>query len=90
MAVNISGVTYYTTGEVIEALSISRQTFWRWRCDGKVPPGHRFRNRQLLFTESQFKRIEEFANRIEPESGPSPQLKLFGDNSGGGLRSDGG
>ena len=84
MPLQIGGVAYYTIGEVTKTLSISRQTLWRWRTDGKVPPGHRFRNKQLLFTESEFRTVEEFANRIEPVSGASPQLRLFDKNHGGG------
>lgn len=83
MALNVDGVVYCTMGDVVRALSISRQTLWRWRSEGKIPSGRRFRDRQLLFTESELRVIEEFANRIEPASGLSPQLRLFDYNSSG-------
>lgn len=77
MALNIEGVTYYTMKDVTNSLLISRQTLWRWRCEGRVPLGRRFRDKQLLFTQSEYEAIEEFANRMEPASGLGPQLRLF-------------
>ena len=40
--------------------------FGRWRNEGKVPAGHRHRNRSLLFTSDEAEAIRQFANRIEP------------------------
>lgn len=80
MTLEIDGKTYYTAVEVTNHLAISRQTLWRWRSEGKVPHGHRFRDKQIIFTESEFKGIKEFANRIELLSVPSPQLSLFSRN----------
>ena len=68
MPIKVDGVSYLTTADVLEELKVSRQTLWRWRSDGKVPRGSRFRNNQLLFTQQEFSRIGEYANRIEPMS----------------------
>ena len=77
MSVKISGVTYFSTAEVVIELGISRQTLWRWRHEGKIPPGHRHRNRKVLFTAHELDVIRHFANRIEPIDHPDvgqPQL----------------
>ncbi len=84
MALTVNGVKYYTTMEVIGILSLSRQTLWRWRSEGKVPPGRRFRDKNILFTESEFRDIQKFANRIELVTSVKPQLKLFDYSAGGG------
>lgn len=68
MAIDVDGTTYYSTSDVLEETGISRQTFWRWRQDGRVPCGHRFRTGQLLFSESEYQDIVSYANRLEPES----------------------
>ncbi len=78
MPLEIDGTRYYSATEVIEALRVTRQTFWRWRREGKVPLGHRFRDGHVVFTETEMERAREYANRIEPISLSSPdQLKLF-------------
>ena len=77
MSVKISGVTYFSTAEVTEEVGISRQTLWRWRQEGRIPPGHRYRNRNVLFTTHEVETIRHFANRIEPIAHPDveePQL----------------
>ena len=79
--VEIDGNSYYTAAHVAKVLGISRQTLWRWRQEGRIPPGHRYRGRQVVFTEDELTVIRDFANRIEP-IGPATrdQLKLFGDD----------
>jgi len=76
----IDGINYYTTTEITGRLSVTRQTLWRWRSSGKIPYGHRFRDNQIVFTESELRVIEEFANKIEPLPTASPQLSLFNNN----------
>jgi predicted site-specific integrase-resolvase len=70
MSVKISGVIYFSTADVTEELRISRQTLWRWRQNGRIPPGHRYRNRYVLFTKREVEAIRHFANRIEPIAHP--------------------
>jgi predicted DNA-binding transcriptional regulator AlpA len=83
ITVEVDGVTYYSASEVVRAVGISRQSLWRWRADGKVPPGRRFRDRQLLFTTREVEQVKEYANRLEPAEPASPQLRLFNNGSGG-------
>jgi len=68
MTKEIAGVQYYSTTFVLAEVGISRQTLWRWRREQLVPKGHRFRNGQLLFTRSEYQKILEHANHIEPSS----------------------
>ena len=70
-ALEIEGVKYISAASVAQDLGVTRQTLWRWRLDGKIPQGHRFRNRRLFFTESEVDSISEFANRIEPIGTPA-------------------
>lgn len=66
MPISIDGVSYVSTGEILVELGIARQTLWRWRREGKIPQGNRYRDRQVLFTQAEAGSIREFANRIEP------------------------
>jgi excisionase family DNA binding protein len=78
MPVQIGGATYLTNNEVSEELGVSRQTLWRWREKGKIPPGVRYRTRQVLFTEQEVAAIRDYANKLEPiEFGGTRQLGLF-------------
>ena len=88
MALSVYGATYFTVKDVIDSLSITRQTLWRWRCEGKIPQGQRFRDKQLLFTQSELRQIEAFANRMEPNPGNGPQLELFGNSEKLSIRAD--
>ena len=78
MPIEIEGETYFSAGDVTEEVGISRQTLWRWQQDQKVPPGHRYRGRMLVFTFHEVEEIREYANRLEP-AGPSSgrQVPLF-------------
>jgi predicted DNA-binding transcriptional regulator AlpA len=79
LSIKINGNTYFPATEVIKKLGIARQTLWRWRQEGKIPPGHRYRDKQLLFTSDEVEAIVQFANRIEPISHDDEhQLRLFG------------
>jgi predicted DNA-binding transcriptional regulator AlpA len=78
MPFEIDGTEYLVASEVVEELGITRQTLWRWRRQGKVPPGRRFRGGQVLFTPAEVQAIREYAYRVEPiEKAPFGQLKLF-------------
>ena len=67
MPLEIRGTTYFSTSRVLEDADVSRQTLWRWRREGLVPRGHRFRNGQLLFTQDEYQEILAYANHVEPE-----------------------
>jgi predicted DNA-binding transcriptional regulator AlpA len=77
MAVEIEGVRYLTSAEVVESIKVSRQTLWRWRQEGHIPPGHRFRGKQVVFSPEEMDAIREYANRLEPIAGEAKQLRLF-------------
>ena len=78
MPIKIQGAEYYTAAELTERLVVSRQTLWRWRQEGKIPQGHRYRNRHVVFTPTEAAEIEAFANRIEPIDGSAArQMSLF-------------
>ena len=81
MGIEIDGVLYLTTTEVLAEASVSRQTLWRWRQDGKIPVGRRYRDKQVVFTETEVDAIREYAQRIEPidETG-ARQFRLFNGN----------
>ena len=66
MAIEIDGVSYFSPTDLITELGVSRQTLWRWRQEGKIPAGNRFRNRMVLFTTLEAETIRDYANRIEP------------------------
>ena len=75
---SINGIEYYAAAEVLKKLGISRQTLWRWRQQGKIPPGHRFRDGKTLFTAQEVETIREYATHIEPIDQPDrKQLGLF-------------
>jgi predicted DNA-binding transcriptional regulator AlpA len=66
MPQDIDGTRYLTAAELLEALEVSRQTLWRWRQERRVPSGHRFRGRQVVFSPEEVAAIRAFATRIEP------------------------
>ena len=75
---DVNGTQYFSVTEVAVDLGVSRQTMWRWRKDGKIPVGHRFRDRQVFFTVAELESIHEFANHVEPIGDVSrDQLRLF-------------
>ena len=67
--VRIEGVLYATLPELLQEMKITRQTLWRWRHDGHIPPGRRTRSRQVLFTKEDAAALRRYANRVEPISG---------------------
>ena len=78
MPIDIDGVGFFSANEMAEACGVSRQTLWRWRRQGVVPQGRRFRDRQLLFTQSELEQVQDYANRVEPiDLSVREQLKLF-------------
>src|ERR1700720_3302334 len=76
--VAIEGTVYFSATDVAAVLKISRQTLWRWRRAGKIPLGHRFRDGQTFFTQSEVEEIKSFAHRIIPiDPTDRDQLELF-------------
>lgn len=85
MPLEVEGVTYFASAEVARVVGVSRQTLWRWRQEGKIPAGRRYRDRQVLFTEKEMEAIRQYAHRIEPlsnGSASSGQLGLFPKGTG--------
>ncbi len=83
MPVDINGVSFLTVTEVLQRIAVARQTLWRWRQNGRIPPGHRFRGRQVIFSPEEVAAIEAYANRIEPiDDRRSGQMSLFDSSSG--------
>ena len=77
-SLRIDGSDYYSVAQVLKATGVSRQTLWRWRADGRVPAGHLFRDKQILFTADELEQIRQYANRVEPiGNDPRSQLNLF-------------
>jgi predicted DNA-binding transcriptional regulator AlpA len=62
----IGGKRYLPAAEVIRAAGISRQTLWRWRSEGRIPQGSKYRDRVLVFTEQEAAAIRDFAHRVVP------------------------
>ena len=78
MPTTIQENEFFSVGEVLELIGVDRTTLWRWKREGKVPSGRRFRGNQILFTAEEVKKIEEYAFRLEPIHIPNPeQLRLF-------------
>jgi predicted DNA-binding transcriptional regulator AlpA len=62
----IEGVEFFTTTEATQMVGVSRQTLWRWRAEGDVPLGRRYRRKSVVFTRTEVNEIVAFSNRIEP------------------------
>lgn len=66
MSLEIDGQVFFSSGDLLNSLGVSRQTIWRWRKEGKIPQGHRHRSGKVVFTKEEAKEIAAYANRIEP------------------------
>ena len=66
MPLTIEGVEFLTNTEITQKLGVSRQTLWRWRADGDVPLGRRYRRKSVVFTKEEVDQIFAFANKVEP------------------------
>jgi len=77
-ATKINGIEYFTVSQILKELGIARQTLWRWRQQEKIPAGHRYRDRNLLYTSDEVEEIRQFANRVEDIGlANKNQLRLF-------------
>lgn len=80
MPVEHAGTAFYTLGEVARHTQRSRQTIWRWKRAGKIPPGRRYRDRELLFSWEELEAIYAYAHRTTSEEASATlknQLELF-------------
>lgn len=78
LIMQINGTSYIGAAELAVELGVSRQTLWRWRTERKIPQGHRFRDKRILFTIDEADEIRRFANKLEPANTLIPgQFKLF-------------
>src|SRR5271166_6413255 len=76
--IHIDGIAYFAATDLAAFLKISRQTLWRWRRAGKIPIGHRFRDGQTFFTQSEVQEIQSYAHAIKPiDPTDRNQLELF-------------
>jgi len=74
----VEGVSYVPAADLARELGVTRQTIWRWRTEGKIPAGHRFRNGRVLFSSTEADAVRRFARQIEPlDRTPAGQLGLF-------------
>jgi hypothetical protein len=62
----IGGVRYVTALDLARSLGVSRQTLWRWRSEGSIPAGSRFRNKEIVFTVEEAAQVRAFAERLVP------------------------
>lgn len=83
MPVEISGKRFFTVTDLTEIVGVTRQTIWRWRRDGRVPTGRRYRGQNIVFTREEVEEIYAHAHRLEPSDvgdDVREQLKLFDQN----------
>jgi hypothetical protein len=66
MPIQIEGKTYFSAADVHREIAVARQTLWRWRKARKIPQGHRYRDRGILFTKEEVAAIRVYANRLTP------------------------
>ncbi len=74
-AIKVGDETFYEQSEIIARLKVSRQTFYNWRHQERIPSGGRTRGR-LVFTPAELEEILAFALRVEPADVGTAQLKL--------------
>jgi hypothetical protein len=85
MAIEIGGVSYFNAADIHREIGVARQTLWRWRQARCIPPGHRFRGRQIVFTREEVETIRQYANRLEPAAPssleqPNPAIVTLSSN----------
>jgi transposase-like protein len=78
----IKGAEFFSGSDLAQELGISRQTLWRWRHEGKIPQGHRFRDKRIVFTAEEAQTVRDYATRLEPASATQAAQSRFFDNHG--------
>ena len=88
MSIEIDGIEYHTVSDLVEELGVSRQTLWRWRQAEKIPQGHAFRDRWVVFSPLEVEEIRAYAFQLKPvgEESEDHQISLFAQRSGGSPR----
>ena len=76
--VRIAGATYLSVSQVAKEIGVSRTTLWRWRHEGKIPLGRRYRNGLILFSAAEVGLVREYADRLEPIGLNGKELKPRG------------
>jgi excisionase family DNA binding protein len=85
VATQIDGGIYFMSGEVAKSVGVTRQTLWRWRSEGRIPAGRRYRGRHVMFTEAEVETIGRFAHRLEPVPSKTAPLGRSGLESASAL-----
>ena len=55
---------FYTIGEVLEKVGITRPTLYKWLREGKIPEVNRDRNNFRIFTKKDIEKILAYKNLI--------------------------
>ena len=76
MSLIISGATYFLMNELAESIGVSRQTLWRWLQSKKIPRGHKFQGRFIVFSEEEASTIKQYSNMLEPITELADREKL--------------
>lgn len=69
---NIEGVEYRTTNELVTMLGISNVTLWTWMKQKKIQAPDRFYRkggRWRLWTQEEIELVKQFANAIHSRNG---------------------
>jgi hypothetical protein len=78
----IDGIAYLSVDHVAREVGVSRTTLWRWRQNGTVPVGYRYRGRLTLFTVIELEAIREYANRLAPIGLRPPRAQVAASGKG--------
>lgn len=84
--VRVGGRDYVGVADAARIAGVARQTLWRWRRAGKVPPGLVYRDKQVLYTVADVAAIKQYAQRIIPagvSGGAAPVGHAVGGNGKG-------
>ena len=76
----IQGRVYHPTSSVIKQLQVTRQTLWRWRKRGLIPPGHSLPNRRVYYTDAEVEKIWAYCRQVE-QNAVINQISLFEESS---------
>ncbi len=75
MSIQIQGETYIKATDLALEIGTTRQSLWRWRKNGVIPTGQKYRNQQVVFSVAEANQIREYANRITLANIASPKKK---------------